>query len=174
MSNIAATNHGLKIYVPDIFSLLDNVLTNAASYGLTNVLSPPVTGQSIDAVSDPNLNDISLNGPGASYIFWDPFDPSARMHEVIADYVQQYISPTQISGVTPSTGSNQLQVVNFPAGLNGFVDGITNITSTNWLPVQKLHQCHHVTLGFRPGLRTPTLLPAALPIRLVLAVNIRR
>jgi phospholipase/lecithinase/hemolysin len=129
LSNMAATNHGLKIYVPDIFSLLDNVLTNAAGYGLTNVLSG---GLSIDAVSDPNLSDISLNGPGANYIFWDPFDPGAKFHEVIADYVQQFISPARISQITPLPGSNQLNVINFPAGLNGFVDGRTNIMSTNW------------------------------------------
>ena len=30
---------GITIYEPDFFSLLDNVLTNAAAYGLTNALS---------------------------------------------------------------------------------------------------------------------------------------
>ena len=27
---------GITIYVPDFFALLDNMLTNAAAYGLTN------------------------------------------------------------------------------------------------------------------------------------------
>ena len=31
---------GLKIYTPDFYTLLNNVLTNAAYYGLTNALSP--------------------------------------------------------------------------------------------------------------------------------------
>ncbi len=29
---------GLTIYEPDFFSLLDNILTNAAAYGVTNAL----------------------------------------------------------------------------------------------------------------------------------------
>jgi phospholipase/lecithinase/hemolysin len=132
LRNLAATNAGLKIYVPDIFSLLDNVLTNAASYGLTNVL---YGGQSIDALE--NLGTSTpLTGPGANYIFWDITDPTARFHEVIADYVQQFFSPAQISQVTPRGGSNQLNVINFPAGLNGFVDATTNLTPPNWQAVQ--------------------------------------
>ncbi len=132
LSNMAATHAGLKIYVPDVFSLLDNILTNAASYGLTNVL---YSGQSIDALE--NLGTSTpLNGPGANYIFWDTFDPSARFHEVFADYVQQFVSPAQISQVTPLAGSNQLNVINFPAGLNGFVDATTNIAPADWLAVQ--------------------------------------
>ena len=131
LSKLAATNSGLKIYTPDVFSLLDNVLTNAASYGLTNVL---YGGQSIDALE--NLGNTPLDGPGANYIFWDPFDPTARLHEVIADNFQQLISPVQISGLTPVAGSNRLDVINFPAGLNGFVDGTTNVTLPNWQSLQ--------------------------------------
>jgi hypothetical protein len=136
LNNLAATNSGLKIYVPDVFSLFDNVLTNAASYGLTNVL---YKGQSIDAIgnySAGNLTDISLTGPGANYIFWDSTDPTGRLHELLADYVQQLISPARISMVAPLGSSNRLDVVNFPAGLNGFVDGTTNVPPTNWLAVQ--------------------------------------
>jgi hypothetical protein len=130
LGNLAATNTGLKIYVPDVFTLLDKILTNAASYGLTNVLSG---GQSIDAIDD---GFTALNGPGASFVFWDYDDPTAHAHEVIADYVQQLISPAQIAWVVPLGGSNRLDVVNFPAGLNGFVDGATNITLPNWQSVQ--------------------------------------
>jgi phospholipase/lecithinase/hemolysin len=126
LSNIVASSHGLKIYVPDIFGLLDNILTNSAAYGMTNVLSG---GQTIDAISDGNT---SFTGPGANFIFWDPTDPTARFHEVIGDYIQNLISPAQINQVIPSNGSNQLNVVNFPAGLNGYVDAVTNVNSTNW------------------------------------------
>jgi phospholipase/lecithinase/hemolysin len=133
LNNLAATNAGLKIYVPNVFSLLDNILTNAASYGLTNVLQ---SGQSIDVLSDNSQTDYSLNGSGAKFIFWDPTDPTAHAHEAIADYVQQLISPAQIARVIPLGNSNRLDVVNFPAGLNGFVDGTTNITLTNWQSLQ--------------------------------------
>lgn len=130
LKNLAATNHGLKIYVPDVFSLLDNVLTNSAGYGMTNVLSG---GQNIDAI---DAGYTSFTSPGANYIFWDPFDPTARLHEVIADYVQNIISPPKIASITMVGASNQLSVVNFPAGLNGYADFVTNITSTNWQPGQ--------------------------------------
>jgi phospholipase/lecithinase/hemolysin len=129
LTSFAATNSGLKIYSPDIFSLLDNVLTNAATYGLTNVLSG---GLSIDAQEN---QQYAFTGPGENYIFWDPTDPTARFHEVIADYIQQLVSPAQINWVTPLGNSNRLDVINFPAGLNGFVDGTTNLASTNWQPV---------------------------------------
>ncbi|HEY5345278.1 MAG TPA: hypothetical protein VIK62_02920 [Verrucomicrobiae bacterium] len=122
---------GLKIYAPDIFSLLNNVLTNAASYGLTNALSG---GFSIDVMETPSLSPWALNGPGTNYIFWDPNgDPTAKMQAIVADTVQQMISPVQINGLTQINGSNRLDVVNMPVGLNGFLDGSTNLAQAgNW------------------------------------------
>ena len=38
LSNAMVSCPGLKIYEPDFFSLLDNILTNAAAYGVTNAL----------------------------------------------------------------------------------------------------------------------------------------
>ena len=120
---------GITIYEPDFFTLLDNMQTNAAAYGLTNVLS---NGQSADVIEDDSLVDKSLNGPGTNYIFWDAVDPTAKAHEVLADVVQQIISPVQIGKITPFIGSNRLDVVNMPVGLNGFVDGNINLALTNW------------------------------------------
>jgi phospholipase/lecithinase/hemolysin len=122
---------GLTICVPDIFSLLDNVLTNAAYYGLTNALA---SGQPIDAIE--GLANAATNGPGTNYIFWDEFDPTAKMHEVIADYVQQLLSPVQVSQLTAFTGSNLVSIANVPVGLSGFVDGLTNLAATNWATVK--------------------------------------
>ena len=134
---------GLKIYAPDFFTLLNNVLTNAASFGLTNALSSK--GFSIDAYSDPALPTLTLNGPGTNFIFWDPQDPTAEFHEVIADVVQQSISPVKISQITALAGSNRLDVVNVPVGLNGFVDASTNggnpvtlLAQPNWTAVQNI------------------------------------
>jgi phospholipase/lecithinase/hemolysin len=107
---------GLKIYAPDFFTLLNNVLTNAANYGLTNALS--AKGFSIDALTALYAKaPVQLNGPGTNYIFWDNQDPTAEFHEVIADVVQQSISPVQIGQITALNGSNQLYVVNVPVGL---------------------------------------------------------
>jgi len=121
---------GISIYEPDIFSLLDNVLTNAAAYGLTNVL---LNGQAIDVIEDPNLTDKSITGRGTNYIFWDVSDPTAKFHAVVADVVQQLIAPAQITNVTMLAGNGQLAVASLPIGLSGFVDGCTNLVLTNWV-----------------------------------------
>jgi len=122
---------GLKIYTPDFFTLLNNVLTNSAAYGLTNALSSK--GYSIDAYDDPNIVTLTLTNAGTNYIFWDAHDPTAKFHEVIADIAQQLISPVRISGITVFNGSNRLDVVNVPVGLNGFVEGCTNLLPANWI-----------------------------------------
>ena len=129
--NRARTNcPAIKIYVPDMFALLDNVITNAAYYGLTNALDS--NGQSIDALEDPALSNKALNGPGTNYIFWDYLDPTAKLHSVIADVVQQLISPVRISQLTAFNGSNRLDMANVPIGQNGLVIGRTNLVLGNW------------------------------------------
>jgi len=124
LNQARASLPGITIYEPDVFTLFDNILTNAAAYGLTNA--------GIDALEDPSLTDLSLNGPGANYIFWDALDPSARANEVMADVVQQLISPVQISKIKVFNGSNRLDVVNMPVGLDGFADGSTNLLPGSW------------------------------------------
>jgi phospholipase/lecithinase/hemolysin len=129
--NRARTNcPAIKIYVPDMFALLDNVVTNAAYYGLTNALDS--NGQSIDARTDPALSNKALNGPGTNYIFWDYLDPTAKLHSVIADITQQLISPVRISQITSLNGSNRLNMANVPIGQNGIVIGRTNLVLGNW------------------------------------------
>jgi phospholipase/lecithinase/hemolysin len=141
ISQARATYPGLKIYTPDFFTLLNNALTNAAYYGLTNALS--AKGFSIDATTAlySKSQGANLNGPGTNYIFWDPQNPTAKFHAVIADVAQQIISPVQIGQVAVLTGSNRLDLVNVPVGLNGFVEGITatNNASWNWTSVQSFN-----------------------------------
>jgi hypothetical protein len=120
---------GTTIYAPDFFALLDNILTNATAFGLTNVQSDAAN---TDVIEDDSLANKSLNGPGKNYVFWDATDPTAKAHEVMADVAQQLISPVQICGITAMNGSNRLDVANLPVGLNGCADGITNLAQTNW------------------------------------------
>lgn len=129
--NRARTNcPAIKIYVPDMFALLDDVLAHPANYGLTNALDS--NGQSIDARTDPALSNKALNGPGTNYIFWDYLDPTAKLHSVIADITQQLISPVRISQITSLNGSNRLDMANIPIGQNGLVIGRTNLVLGNW------------------------------------------
>jgi phospholipase/lecithinase/hemolysin len=137
---------GLQIYVPDFFSVFDNVITNAALYELTNALD--FNGQSIDAIDA--LPNAATNGPGTNYIFWDPVDPTARLHAVMADIVQQIISPVQVGKVTSFVGSNRLDIINYPAGLKGFVEGLTNLTLTNWSAMVSISSTNTTQSAFVP------------------------
>jgi phospholipase/lecithinase/hemolysin len=119
--------------MPDLFTMLDNLVARPADYGLTNAL---LNGQSVDALQDPSLTDKSLNGRGTNYIFWDNLDPTAKAQAWIVDVVQQLISPVQISRITSLTSSNRLEVANLPIGRNGFVDGSSNLVS--WTPQQTI------------------------------------
>jgi len=127
MNRIKTSCPGIVIYVPDFFSLLDNMLTNAAAYGLTNAV--------IDALDDTSLANLSMTGPGANYIWWDNQDPTAKAQAVMADVAQQLISPAQITNLTMLNGNSQLGVASLPIGLNGFVDGTTNLAPVNWTSV---------------------------------------
>jgi phospholipase/lecithinase/hemolysin len=134
LTNTTTSLPGLKIYEPDVFTLLNNVVTNSAYYGLTNAL---YDGQSIDVIENVSLTDKSLDGPGTNYIFWDATDPTAKFHAQIADLVQQLLSPVQISQLTSLNGSNQLDTANVPIGRNGFVNGSTDLV--NWTSVTNIN-----------------------------------
>ena len=147
LSNSMVSYPGLKIYEPDFFTKLDNILANPASYGLTNAL---YNGQSVDAIDDPALTDKSLNGPGTNYIFWDYTDPTAKTHAIMADIAKQLIAPVQISQITSQNGTNQLNLANVPVGLNGLVLGSTNLALTNWTTVTNFPSTNSVQPVFVP------------------------
>jgi phospholipase/lecithinase/hemolysin len=151
LSNAMVSCPGLKIYEPDFFSLLDNILTNAASYGLTNAL---LSGHTVDAVNAyynygmlPNIN---LNGPGANYIFWDNLDPSAKAQAVMVQTVQRLLASPQISQITSQNGTNQLHLMNVPVGLNGIVLGSASLGLTNWTTVTSVNSTNSVLPVFVP------------------------
>jgi len=150
LSNAMVSCPGLKIYQPDFFSLLDNILTNAAAYGLTNALYSGHTIDAIDGYYDGLLPNLNLNGPGANYIFWDYLDPSAKAQAIMVDTVQQLLAPTQISQITSQNGSNQLAVANVPIGLNGVVLGSTNLALTNWTTVTSFNSTNSAQSVFVP------------------------
>lgn len=125
----------LTVYVADVFGLLDHILTNAAAYGLTNAL---YNGQPIDALGDPTLRDKSLNGPGANYIFWDPINPTAKAHAVLADYAQQLIAPVRIGQVSVNDAHVRFEVLNVPIGRHGVVESTADMLRRTWAAVQPL------------------------------------
>lgn len=121
LNQVKATRPDLTIYVPDFFSLLDDMVAHAGNYGFINV-----TGYAtFDGYND-------LDGPRASWLWWDVWDPTAKAHEVMADTVKQMIAPVRISKVASLNGSNRLDVVNVPVGLSGYVDARTHPGTGTW------------------------------------------
>lgn len=147
LSNATVSCPGLTIYEPDFFSLLDNILANSASYGLTNVL---YQGRSISALDDPSLANKAVNGPGTNYIFWDTVDPTAKAHAVMAGVASQLIAPPQISQITSQNGTNQLNLMNVPVGLNGIVLSSATLALTNWTTVTNVNSTNSVLPVFVP------------------------
>ena len=124
LSNSMAALPGLKIHQPDTFLLFENLMTNAASFGLTN--------PGIDAIDDlyDGLGNPTFAGPGASYIFWDFLHPTAKFQMLIAERAQQMLAPLTISKITSVGVSNKLDFLNLPVGRNGVVESSTNFL--NW------------------------------------------
>ena len=142
MSNQAtAALPGLTIHVPDLFTLLDEVLAQPPVYGLIN--------PGVDALFDTALKDKSLDGPGASYVFWDYLNPSAKTHAVMADLVQQMIAPVLISQLTSLGASNRLDLGNVPIGRNGAVLGSDDLL--NWADVQGIDSTNLTQTAFVPA-----------------------
>jgi len=150
LSNAPVSCPGLKIYEPDFFSLLDNILANPAAYGVTNAL---YLGQSIDVITAYNnslLSSDALNGPGTNYIFWDSDDPTAKVHAIMAGTAKQLIAPVQVTNVASLGGSNQLNMANIPIGPNGIVQGSTNLALTNWTTVTSFNSTNSAQSVFIP------------------------
>ena len=125
---------GMTIYEPDFNALLNNTLTNAASFGLTNALYNGLTYDALDALG----YGANTNGAGDNYVFWDYLDPSAKLHEIMADETEQIIAPvriTQVALLSPLSApvyTSQLTIANVPIGLNGIVEGTTNLYQKGW------------------------------------------
>lgn len=97
LNQARAAHPDLTIYAPDMFTLLNNMLANPGSYGMVN--------PGYAALENDLLSPWSLTGPGASYVFWDPYDPTAKAHAVMANITQQLIpqqppiSPAKITQI---------------------------------------------------------------------------
>ena len=81
----AGRGHG---YLVDVSALFGEILTDAAGggarFGITNVTQPCLVisnGVVIAQCANPD-----------AYLFWDPIHPTARVHEILADYVVESVS----------------------------------------------------------------------------------
>jgi len=115
-SNLVGSLPGLTLHVPDSLALFDDLLANPAEYGITNTTSYAIF----------DYYPPALAGPGADYLFWDDTHPTAKVQKHLADLVQQMLSPMLINSITSANGTNELGMVNVPAGEAGEVEGGTN------------------------------------------------
>ena len=68
--------------------------------------------------------------------------------------------------------ATELDVASLPIGLNGFVDGSTNLVLTNWMTQASFNSTSVTQTIFVPDFRlAAVVLPAAFSVHLVLAVT---
>jgi phospholipase/lecithinase/hemolysin len=123
LAQATAASPGLKIYMPNMFTLLDDMVARPGSYGLINASG------GLYAIQD---GYSTWNGPRNNWLWWDAWDPTAKAHEIMADVAQQLVSPVMIGRCLSLSGSNRLDLANVPIGLNGFVDTRTNLALGSW------------------------------------------
>ena len=82
LATLPATLPGVEIQSFDAHALLDSVLADPASFGLTNVT---------DACITPDVPPFVCNDPDA-YLFWDGIHPTAAAHAVVADAIGQLLA----------------------------------------------------------------------------------
>lgn len=76
MTNAMQQNPGLRIYLLDDNTALNNIMSAPATFGFTVATN--------GALEDSNLADKSFTGPGANYVFWDYVHPTTKLHALTA------------------------------------------------------------------------------------------
>jgi phospholipase/lecithinase/hemolysin len=120
---------GLTVYRPDTYGFFEQVRENPAAFGLINPPGMPGT-RSSDALA--SEDDLSLNGPGAQYIFWDYLHPTAKFQMHLAEFFKQLISPVKITNITRPGSNAQITIANVPLGRAGAVQG-SDTLAPPWL-----------------------------------------
>jgi uncharacterized repeat protein (TIGR02543 family) len=94
---LLSANPGLQIYMVDAYDDFNYLLANYLSYGFSN--------DTIGAINDPNLSNISFTGPGADFVFWDDQHPTTKTHDLISGWVANVLGISS----TPSDLTVQIQ-----------------------------------------------------------------
>jgi phospholipase/lecithinase/hemolysin len=93
---IAALRTNLTLVIVDLFALLEAVLDRPEVYGFTET--------AISVIHDTRLANKAYDGPGRNYLFWDASSVTARMHSMMADWVEASLLGTSLSLAPSDTG----------------------------------------------------------------------
>lgn len=128
---------GLQVWSPDAFNKFEEILADPTAYNLQNpvVPGPPDTFDygfiaSYGVYGDGGTPDLQ-SGPGVDYVFWDDLNATAAVHFILADLVQNEVSPPRVDSIKPVSGGYDLQFSNLPVGRVGSIEGSENLT--DWL-----------------------------------------
>jgi hypothetical protein len=119
MNTLAAGKGNLKIIMPDVFAFFEQVESNPSLYDMVNPV--PKNAAIID------LSDKSFAGPGANFVFWDSWHPTAKFQMHLAAFIQQIISPVTVNSISVSGGNVQIHLSNIPLGRAGAIQGSANL-----------------------------------------------
>jgi outer membrane lipase/esterase len=83
IANVRAVSPGLLVPTLDLFGLLTQVQANPAAFGMGNATAPcfvPPTATTAASLCSPNAATQN------TYVFWDPFHPTAGTGAIMAQY----------------------------------------------------------------------------------------
>jgi phospholipase/lecithinase/hemolysin len=99
----------VRLMKVDIQAKLDDLLTNAATYGITKTFPA--------ALDDTSLRDKGFTGPGKDYVFWDSLHSTSKTHSFIAAWTLQSVTnaapeklEVSIVGNSPNLYMSKLQI----------------------------------------------------------------
>jgi phospholipase/lecithinase/hemolysin len=120
LPNLINTHPGMQVYLIDMYSDFNYLLSNAASYGFTQT--------ALDALDDPALSDKSFTGPGSNYVYWDLEHPTSKTHSLIAGYVVSALPPP----TTPPTIGFSSPVSGTQFTAPATISMTANVTANGW------------------------------------------
>jgi phospholipase/lecithinase/hemolysin len=85
-----AAADSVNISVLDTYALLDSIVASPATYGLSNVTQPCLTGEVNYAGGTPCADP-------SQYLFWDELHPTAAGHQIVADEALALVTPEPAS-----------------------------------------------------------------------------
>jgi hypothetical protein len=119
VTNIMQGCPGLRIYLIDNNTQLNNILSAPAAYGFTVITN--------GALEDSNLTNKSFTGPGADYVFWDIIHPTTKLHALTAGGA--FLNVAVEMNLSHSGTNFNLLVTNLHTGLPYTIQTSTNLTT---------------------------------------------